>query len=364
MSESKEKKGCSFDIGDVLLFQLDPVECETSQTAHSYGWNPDMVRYIYEPMTIRRMYGDTLVFKECTMYSWHYKDFILADVKKQAKLAALKKKYAPPNWWRNMDIKKFGMGSYFTKAIVYNLAPHYKVGFKYNEANPWHTIMAGSACFAGLGNALRKFKKTHGCVPTHVTHKRSKLSSLRSESNCELSYRYLKLCQEWGLYPKYAVIKSMAYDHEVTIKIDNLTNEELYGYLSVGRMCSEYPKFIGATLEAVDHGVHFLIALIIAARICNVGGHSFIKTRRLISGDNLVTQNQRTVGVARALYDYFNNIPHYPENKSKQAMYHPNDNNYFTDDLIVLTDKWTPTTELTSNDLVGIDPLEGTELCK
>jgi hypothetical protein len=301
-----------------------------SKTAARFGWDDGGMDEI-SAQEITLMSDVTYTSFSYARYTWDVSDWIHADPVKMKKYRAHIARFQPPLWVQNFNPKKYGAGNYTSKCVFFRFSGNLKNKPypTYEDVNrsdrKWgaYSLMNGSSCFDGINTGIRSFRRGQDRPATHMVYQRASVPG-NATRNKQLALRYFTALRDVGIMPDYIKPRRIAYDRNICFAMHNWHINEVYGTLSAVRMASEYPKYIGAFCECLDHGCHPLIAAAMTQ------GHSFVKYSSLFGKHPQEERPKWILAVAKALGIFFNRIPQFPDDFAKWAAYTSSSGNSYT----------------------------------
>jgi hypothetical protein len=370
--------------GILLKYTGDPAP-RNSLTAKNNGWAPAMSKIIRKPMlvqnaspssTLRNFRYPDPVFNptEHTEYgrgfTWTRGDF--TEVKGKTKERVLKRieKHLPPQWWRT-PIGSCGSGKCSVSVLAYSLPDDVPLN-TYKQATLIKVAakkvrMPGRICFANLGNCIRSFKVRYGHAPTHINYMRAN-NTYWSDKDMykDVAMTWFGTLLDIGFLPNYLSAKALTDTFQAGIRLKGMDKHQLYGVLCLIRQLSEHPKYCMSFYEVMQHNIHPVMALTIAALRHWCNGHSFIKATKLLQSERKRNPNDSlrcAVATSKAMYKFYREIG-VTKPREEAADMRTNGND-FTNILMIYRNNFLADVpkKLTYNDVIKLDPTEGVTLC-
>lgn len=175
-------------------------------------------------------------------------------------------------------IYKLEHSPYNVKYYIYKDNEKYSAWFtKTDVKDKKYRVNTTTCCFSQLSQMLTTFSKEHTEWPNRLLflcdfkkHDKSKYHTTYGE-RCW----WITICKKYKLLPTY-INNEFAKSGNLILKIDTLTLNIIYLYLTVARYLQEEPYFIKAIKYLIDiEYIDFYTAFAVASRccICNKGHH-------------------------------------------------------------------------------------------
>jgi hypothetical protein len=307
------------------VYQVGQEVCiiNTDMTRREYGINSNMQKLLYTTAKIEQVFSNAYVVGG---YTWSHVDLadaapsnlkeLIANNKKRERLDNVEPK--TPVWLKKAEKfrgEKRGYHSchymaYFsgkTKELDDPQEMLTNIGYDYRRI--------GRSCFGSYPSIFRTYKRNDGGVPDRALYKPNfqnpSFESIKGGWLEETEVkRWLELCQEHKIIPKYVTHEDFWGKRKFVLNIENTGYDMFFFQILNARYCDESPEIIRLTTYFHDVvGFDFLVAYVLAHNYQAWPDEEHAGIPRLHEVKHKKTTNHPEYGENTIVYTYKNPKP-------------------------------------------------------